>query len=212
MSNLDERLLAGNTLSPEQENAAAGELRERKRGVAGEETGAETDSNNEPQSFREKIKAAQQALNLKEMAKKKVEEKVVAPVKQATSRALRWAWEVSIPSFGLGLIYVNIHVFLRFVLGERFFCKLGEEWLPELIGGAVGQAGKTINKNIGIIEVIVLLILDLIVLLIILGILSLLVMIATWLGASWWGKLKMIYDALKSLGWATIEALVSLFQ
>jgi len=92
------------------------------------------------------------------------------------------------------------------------FCKLGQEWLPKQISSVSGAPGEMAGKTIGIVEVMVLLILDLIAFFIVLAILALLVMIATWLGVSWWEKLEMIYDALKVLGWATIKALVFLFQ
>jgi hypothetical protein len=41
---------------------------------------------------------------------------------------LRQAWANLIDSFGLTLIWINIHVFLEYVLGEKLFCKLGGEW------------------------------------------------------------------------------------
>ncbi|NCO80088.1 hypothetical protein GW884_02250 [Candidatus Falkowbacteria bacterium] len=142
-----------------------------------------------------------------------MEEKVAAPAKQGTNWLLRWAWtSLVVPSWGLSLIYINIHVFLRFVLGDKLFCKLGQEWLPKQISSVSGAPGEMAGKTIGIVEVMVLLILDLIAFFIVLAILALLVMIATWLGVSWWEKLEMIYDALKVLGWATIKALVFLFQ
>ena len=151
-------------------------------------------------------------MDLKQKAKDKLEAKVAAPAKAVTNRALQWAWKALIPSWGLSLIYINIHVFLRMVVGEKLFCKLGEEWIPKQISGVSGEASKSTSKSIGMIEVMGLVFLDLMAFFIILAALGLLVMIATWLGASWTEKLGMIYNLLKSMGWATMKALVSLFS
>jgi len=163
MANIDERLLAGNTLAPEQESDAARELKDR-RGGGGEEA----DQAGEQKSLRQRIQAARQAMDLKAKAKKKIEEKVAAPAKAGTSNALRWAWLTLIPSFGLSLIYINLHVFLRYVFGEKLFCKLGEEWISKQISAVGGEAGKRAGKSIGIVEVMGLLMLDLLVLFLIL--------------------------------------------
>jgi len=202
MTNIDEQLLNAN-----QQREAAQELKSQRSGVSNEAEGASGSG-----SLRERAMQARQALNIKEQAKKKIEEKVAAPAKMATNNLLRWAWMTLIPSFGLSLIYINIHVFLRMVLGEKLFCKLGEEWIPKQISAVGGDAGKMAGKSIGVVEVMGLLFLDLLVFFLIFMILSIVVMITTWLGASWWGKLGMIYNALKALGWATISALVSLFS
>jgi len=210
MANIDERLLAASKADKQrqEEMSYRDQLRQEKLGSADKDRQADGESG----SLRQRVQAARQALNLKEKAKQKLEEKVMAPAKQGTNWLLRWAWTSLVPSWGLSLIYINIHVFLRFVLGDKLFCKLGQEWLPKQISSVSGAPGEMAGKTIGIVEVMVLLILDLIAFFIVLAILALLVMIATWLGVSWWEKLEMIYDALKFLGWATIKALVFLFQ
>ncbi len=63
--------------------------------------------------------------------KNKVIEKAASPVKQATSSLLKSAWTNLIPTFGLSLIWIDIHIFLSQVLGKDLFCSLGEEWLPK---------------------------------------------------------------------------------
>lgn len=111
---------------------------------------------------------------------------VATPIRMGTDWALRMAWTNLISSWGLTLIYINIHVFFRFVLGTDFFCKLGHEWTP---GGGLGKtatittsittkSGKTsstIEKGmekfegpIGVVEAMGLIGLDLLVLFIIL--------------------------------------------
>ena len=195
MENLDSRLLR----NQEEERDAAAELSREKRGGASEDENV-----GEEQSYRQRIQAARQALNLKEQAKKKIEEKVAAPGKLATSNILRWAWSILIPSFGLSLIYINIHVFLRMVVGEKLFCKLGEEWIPKRISAIGGEAGKMAGKSIGIVEAMGLVFLDLIVFFIILGVLGLLTMIMGWI--------KNPLEAIANLGWGAISALVTLFK
>jgi hypothetical protein len=70
--------------------------------------------------------------------KKSLSEKAVegalSPAKQAISELLKSAWENLIPSWGLTLIWIDIHVFFNIVLGEKLFCNLGEEWLPTKSG------------------------------------------------------------------------------
>lgn len=160
MENLDSRLLR----NQEEEREAAAELNRGKRGEIGEE-----EETSEPRSLRQKVQAARQALNLKEQAKKKIEEKVAAPARMATSRGLQWAWSALIPSWGLSSIWINIHVFLKSVFGEKLFCKLGEEWLPKQATDAAGEAGKIATKSIGLIEVMVLIFIDLIIFFVIVG-------------------------------------------
>lgn len=47
---------------------------------------------------------------------------------QPSATALKWAWGVLIPSFGLSLIWINVHCFFYIVFGEKIVCKLGDEW------------------------------------------------------------------------------------
>jgi len=166
MENLDARLLR----SQEEQNEVAQELNKEKRGAAGGEDGEET--NNEPRSLRQRIAAARQAMDLKTKAKEKIEEKVVAPINKATGRALQWAWKSLIPSWGLSSIWINIHVFLKSVFGEKLFCKLGEEWMPKQATDAAGGAGKVLTKSAGLVEVMVLIFIDLIIFFVIVGLVA----------------------------------------
>jgi len=155
MANIDERLMAASLADRKRQDKMGAEDKERQEDA-------------EPRSIRQRLAAARQAMDLKAKAKKKIEEKVAAPARAGTNKALRWAWLTLIPSFGLSLIYINIHVFLRFVFGEKLFCKLGEEWIPKQISAVGGEAGKRAGKSIGIVEVMGLLMLDLLVLFLIL--------------------------------------------
>jgi len=194
MEDLDSRLL-----NSDQENDAAGELRERKRGQTNEKENNEAEETGEPKSLRERVMAARQALNLKERAKEKLEATITAPAKQGTSKLLQQAWINIIDSFGLTLIWINIHVFLRWVLGDKFFCKLGEEWLPKIAAQAGGKAGESAGKMIGLIEVMALLFIDLIILCAILVLLGIFLLICNIIQnpLSYIGEiLGMIWDAV----------------
>ena len=174
-----------------------------------------SDQDEQPQSLRQRLVSARRAMDLKQRAKDKLEEKVTAPMRAGTSRLLQQSWLSILYTGGLSIIflffYINIHVFLRFVLGEKIFCKLGDEWVPKKIKAMGGEAGKMGSRAIGIVEVMGLILLDVVVLSVVFVALALIIMIITWVGASWWEKLKVIYEALSSLGWATISGLKDLF-
>ena len=159
-----------------QEGEAAGKLREEK--MKKEEEGGKQEDIGGQRSLRERVMTAKKALNIKEKAKEKMNEKVMMPAKQGTNWLLRWAWATLIPSWGLSLIYINLHVFLKIVFGEKLFCKLGQEWIPKKIQAVGGEAGKIGGKTIGIAEIMLLVLLDLIAFFIIFAILAILVWLA----------------------------------
>ena len=203
---------------------AANELRQQRMGGMAKTALDMVDSSGQQQqigetgSFGEWAGAVRQASNisrqaraLKEKAKGKIEDAVAAPIKKGLSSLLKQAWLNIIDSWGLTLIWINIHVFLRWTLGDNLFCKLGEEWLPKQATQAGEEATKTAGAAFGLIEIIVLLIIDLIVLAVIFGVLALIVMIVNFMGASWWEKLKNIWQVFTTLGWDVIKPLLDLF-
>ncbi len=209
MSNIDDILLNNpNLAGPAQEKYAEREMRQKKQGTADNADGGAE----QPRTLRERVIAARRAMDLKQKAKDKLKEKVTNPMKMGTNHALRSAWLAIIPSFGLSLIYINIHVFMRWVLGEKLFCKLGEEWLPKKVSAMAGDAGKITGKGIGIVEVMGLLFLDLMVLFIILSILTIFSIIVSFMGAGLWEKIKWVWDAIGSLGWEAVMAIKTLFS
>ncbi len=52
------------------------------------------------------------------------------PALKATSGFLKTAWESLIETFGVSILYVDLHFLLNKVMGDKLFCKLGHEWLP----------------------------------------------------------------------------------
>ncbi len=94
----------------------------------------------------------------REMAKK------LRPVlmRRVTAELLKQSWANLLDSYGLTLIYLNIHAWFGFIEGHKIFCKLGEEI----------KAPATAQKFMGFLEMIGIILLDFIVLLIILCIIS----------------------------------------
>lgn len=80
---------------------------------------------------------------------------ILSPVQATTSSLLKAAWINLIPSFGLTLIWINIHAFLRWA-SPSLFCKLGREWLPKTLGKFTSAS----NSLIEIGESMLLVILD----------------------------------------------------
>jgi len=74
--------------------------------------------------------AANRQKGLRARANKAIE-KASTSARKATSGLLKAAWENLIPTFGLTLFWIDIHVFLNMVMGKKLFCDLGEEWIPE---------------------------------------------------------------------------------
>jgi hypothetical protein len=100
-------------------------------------------------------------------------------VRKTTSNLLTKAWINLIDTFGLTLIYIHLHVFMRLVMGSDFFCKLGHEWFDVYaakVETVLNSSDNDINsfarrqlnrlkEMTGLLEVIVLLIIDLLIIL-----------------------------------------------
>lgn len=224
MENFDNRF-DDRFLDRDEQDEVARKLREEKQdatansansGQADETGEGESDAEGESKPFSERLGRARQVArmnleNLEAEAKKKLKSAVTAPAKQGLNKLLQQAWLNIIDSFGLTLIWINLHVFLKWVLGEDLFCKLGEEWLPKQATQAGGDAAKTASKGFGLLEVIVLLILDLIILAVILIILAIIVIIVQFMQASWWDKLVGTLQVFWGTGWGSVKALYELF-
>jgi len=120
----------------------------------------------------------------------KKEEALPNPVADSTSSLLRQAWLYLIPSYGLTLFWINIHAFLNKVLGNKFFCKLGEEWVPKEVKKKIGEAGKTTSKGLGLLEAGLLGLLDTIVIGAVILIVALIAMAVDYVQHPW----KIFFD------------------
>lgn len=104
-------------------------------------------------------------------AKKSGEGLISGMAQSATGGLLKSAWAYLIPSWGLTLVWINIHVFLSWVM-SGVFCKIGEEWIPKSMKKISGTASAMLRLGEGML----LLILDSLAALLILGILAIVVM------------------------------------
>lgn len=90
---------------------------------------------------------------------------------------LKSSWLNVLPSFGLTLLWIDVHVILGKVFGNKVFCELGDEWTldKEAMGGALPGAKK--NKMIKTIEPMGLALGNLLLVLAILALISLIALI-----------------------------------
>ena len=138
---VDEQLLARNNSTEEDDNEAvlAGNFRESQRGNT-------MDDNNPATSLRER-KKAEMAKDEEDkdrangLLKRKIAQKM-SPFLAMTDRLLQASWTNLITSFGLTLLWIDIHFFMNKVLGPMAFRELGEEWVPEHIKRLGGEKAK----------------------------------------------------------------------
>jgi len=162
MPSIDERLMAaaGADQQGQKEMGYEDELRQKK--LAGEDKERQADG--EPSSaeamedklgsLRERWRAAKRAMDLKQKAKDKLEEKVAAPAKLGTNWLLRVAWGLMMGfiTFIPGVLLADLHVFGRMTLGKKFFCDLGDEWPGSKMVNAMGPAKliKSLGEKMGL--------------------------------------------------------------
>lgn len=139
---IDEQLLSQN------ESEKAGEFRATRRGEMQER------GENERSSLRERIqqKRAQESQEFKEKYKDDLASNLtpISGILKGTDEMLKFAWENLITSFGLTLIWIDIHVFLNKVFGPKVFRDVGEEWLPDSLKRIAGT-----NKSaVGLLKIV----------------------------------------------------------
>lgn len=110
-------------------------------------------SSGEPRSLREAVLADKKKRAQEEQgAGEATKGAIAAPISKATSGLLRQSWIHLVDSWGLTLIWINIHVFLGAVFGHKFFRKLGAEWMDRNIQIAQSDYAKSQGKMIGTVE------------------------------------------------------------
>jgi hypothetical protein len=115
---------------------------------------------------------------------------------RGTSQLLRMSWFALIPSFGLSLLYINIHIFMHFLF-PSLFCALGEEW--SIANPILPEAKDTKNKALGMAEIMMVVGLNILIVMAVAAGLALIIMLFD----SILGVFGFIYDWF-SLGAATI--------
>ena len=140
-----------------QQDANAAGLRQAKKEAKDDSDGDESDGNQG--SLRQRLA---QKRKLRDAARAQVEKTKTSPMQQGTGILLKASWTNLIDSFGLTLIYINMHVFLRWVF-PSMFCKLGDEWMPKQVSIVDAEANKAagVSRFLGIAEIMGLLLLDL---------------------------------------------------
>jgi hypothetical protein len=161
MANIDELLLRPTLENEEQESAAAGALR-RERGAAKAE--APESRGEEEMTLRQMVAQAKKSAAMPPAGAIPAGEaggEAPSPSAAGTAALLKAAWLNIIDSFGLTLIYINLHLFGHSVFGEKVFCELGEEWLPNKLRSGLGsEAVKDKIKAVALLEKIVLIFVD----------------------------------------------------
>lgn len=159
---IDEQLLARNNQANKGMNDSKGDAgssdvndfnsqKYQARNNDSEDNGLQDDDS---QDIRESLmnkKRLQKNLNRKNSTTSVISKNSAA--KQSLSGLLKSAWQNLIPSWGLSLIWINIHIFLSSVLGKDLFCSLGEEWFPKgtprNLDGAKKSVGLTEKMGVG---------------------------------------------------------------
>ncbi len=123
-----------------------------------------------------------------------------------TSELLQQAWYNAVETFGATLLYLNIHVFCRWVFGEEYFCKLGHEWIGGKKGAKTSKSSASILglplDGLGLLETAVLVIVDALFLFIVLIQVAFIVLIAYMvahpLQALWSAGFGGLWDSVKA--------------
>ena len=201
--NINEALLNRHTLSgPDEESRAAGELRE---SHAQERIGDDNPEEEKPQGTtpRQILSAAK-----KQGAPKAPSAGASSgsnPLSAVTSQTLKQSWPGLLETFGATLIYINLHVFGHSVLGEKVFCELGEEWIPDnLRSNMESPKVKSMIKKIGLLEKMVLIFLDFLALMALLAGLAGFVLIGSVVSGH--------FDVIIKMGWSLIRAILAMFN
>jgi hypothetical protein len=178
-SNFDSRLMRAGGASDSSDKA--GSLNEAKRNSENNEEA----QSGEPATLREAVIAEKRKQEQeKEKSGGGLKQMAAAPMRKGTSKLLQEAWINLIPSWGLTVIWINIHAFLSLVIGKDVFCRLGDEWLDAMPGGggaaqkaALGEASEKISGCANIGESMALAGLDLILLVVIISIVAVIVLL-----------------------------------
>ncbi|MBN2853935.1 hypothetical protein JXK06_00130 [Patescibacteria group bacterium] len=116
---------------------------------------------------------------------------------------LKSSWLNVFPSFGLSILWIDVHVILGKIFGNKVFCELGDEWTlgKETMGGSLSGVKK--NKMIKTVEPMGLALGNLLLVLMIVAIISLIALIAGFVDS----PMKAIKAMLESVftNWSSIK-------
>ncbi len=153
---LDAGLLQRNIQSQregeEAASARSGGLRSARRS-----SGSVKDSSFHEHSLRERLAHARRNKSTNPSSKSTAEAHV-NPLRKSTSGLLRQAWLNVIDSYGLTLLWIDVHFFLHGALGSTFFCPPGEEWTDRVVYGSgvkkeqLAESLSYVSKGVGTAE------------------------------------------------------------
>lgn len=144
-SNFDSRLMGAGDVSSSKSKVGA--LNEAKH--QGENNGGEVQQ--EPSTLREAVIAEKRKQQQAEQEKEKTggpKNMATALMRRGASEFLQKAWFSLFPSWGLTLIWINIHALLSLVIGKEVFCRLGDEWLDGKFGGPNPAKEAALGKDV----------------------------------------------------------------
>jgi len=153
--NLDEQLLERNNEEDQEEmedeeSAAgrAGDLNQARREPAN------SDNSNNGSDFNSLRHQAQvnKVKKDKEKEKKGSSAGSGSPIMASTNELLKNSWLHLIDSWGLTLVWIDIHIFLRKILGKKLFGPLGGEWLAITFHADGSQKTTGDSKMLKIVE------------------------------------------------------------
>jgi hypothetical protein len=149
---VDQKLMAKTQLNTPQEQSAAASRLNVMRRPGSEDTGGGN-------TLRQKqISARNNEANSKA---KQSAGKSPNKLNQATAYLLKASWLNLIDSFGLTLIYINLHLFGRSIFGDKVFCEMGEEFIPKSLRSSLSSPSvKDKIKKFGLGEKLLLIFLD----------------------------------------------------
>lgn len=213
MENVNEALLNRPKLdgSPASEMAAATQVRAEKTQAAGGDSEAKVGIGGTLKQLISSARASAKG-GIQGMSGAATGGGIASPARTATANFLKQAWLNLIDSFGATLIYINLHVFGHSVLGEKIFCNLGEEWIPNNLRTNLNDPRvKSLIRAFGLLDKIVLIFLDLVILLALIGNLAILVTIVSFMSKNILQQAFAILQALATLGWDVVGGLFNQF-
>lgn len=101
-------------------------------------------------AFKRELQQAKQAAL--EAATGDVSGAINTVINTATGAYLKWCWFLTLPLFGLPLIYIAFHFVARYVYGSERFCKFGDEWGVKVPMLGIDQAAKSVSGLRGGLE------------------------------------------------------------
>lgn len=190
MANVDENLMARTTLRGDDEaRAAERKLIAEKSEAANINSAGGKGTDNQQKSKGRNTK--EQGVGIEAPSR----DGGVSAAAAATNKALSFSWENMLDPFAIpfALAYINIHVFGHSVFGEKVFGKLGEEWIPNnMRTGVYAATFQSKARKFGLIETVVLAILDLVALFA----LMIAIVLIMWATHPWSTAVKVVGNAV----------------